>query len=95
MLCYLKFHFKQELREEEYQHTTSSFLFFLKKARPNKQKNPKKININYLIIVLIKIKLLLFLVFSQYELVCKYGIIFQISLCLDTELDFPIPGVNF
>ena len=36
--------------------------------------------INYLIIVLIKMRLLLFLVFSQYELACKHGIIFHISI---------------
>ena len=35
---------------------------------------------NYLIIVLIKMRLLLFLVFSQYELACKHGIIFHISI---------------
>ena len=38
MLFYLKFRFKQKLCEEEYQYITSSFLFFLKKARPEKQK---------------------------------------------------------
>ena len=39
-------------------------------------------------------------VFSQYELACKYGIIFQISIYiyiyiyLDAELNFVIPGVT-
>ena len=68
MLFYLKSHFK-----EEHQYATSSFPFFLKKARPKKQK--EIININYLITVLIKMQLLIFLVFSQYGLACKYGII--------------------
>ena len=38
MLCYLKFHFKQQLCGEEYQHTASLFLSFLKKAKLKKQK---------------------------------------------------------
>ena len=39
-------------------------------------KNKRKIgSINYLIIVLIKMRLLVLLVFSQYGLACKYGII--------------------
>ena len=36
-----------------------------------------KININYLIIMQIKIRLSIFLVFGQCGLACKYGIIFQ------------------
>ena len=36
--------------------------------------------INYLIIVLIKMRLLIFLLFSQYGLTCIYGIIFQILI---------------
>ena len=35
-------------------------------------------NVKYLMIVLIKMKLLTFLVFSQYELAFKYGISFPI-----------------
>ena len=38
MLCYLKFRFKQQICGEENHHTKRSFLFFLKKARPKKQK---------------------------------------------------------
>ena len=41
--------------------------FFLKKAKPKKQK--KNIYISYLITVL-----------SKYRLACKYGITFQISI---------------
>ena len=33
---------------------------------------------NYLIIALIKMRLLIFLAFSQYRLACKYGIILEI-----------------
>ena len=51
------------------------FSFLKKKTKPKKQKN-----IIYLIIVLIKMRLLIFLVFSQYRLACKYGNIFQISI---------------
>ena len=39
-------------------------------------------------------KLLIFLVFSQFRLACKYGIIFQISSLFDAELHFLIPGVT-
>ena len=42
--------------------------------------------------MLIKMRLLIFLVFSQYGLACKYEIIFQISVY--AELDFSIPGVT-
>ena len=56
----------------------SPFLFsFLKKQA---YKTKKIININYIIIVLMKIRLLMFLVFSQYGLACKYEIIIQISI---------------
>ena len=51
-------------------------LFFLK--WPKKPK--KKININYIIVELTKMKLLIFFGFSQYELAGKYGVIFYISL---------------
>ena len=47
------------------------FLFFLKKPRP---KNKKIMNINYLIRVLLKMRLLILLSFSQYGLACEYGI---------------------
>ena len=46
----------------------------------NKQQKKRIIKINYLIIALITIRLLILLVFSQYGLACKYGIIFQISI---------------
>ena len=73
MLCYLKFHFKQKLCGEEHRYIASLFLFlFLKKPglkNKNKKKNKKIIAMSYLIIVLIKMRLLIFLVFSQYGLV--------------------------
>ena len=74
MLCYLKFHFKQKLCGEEHRYIASLFLFlFLKKpGLKNKKKKKKKkkiIAMSYLIIVLIKMRLLIFLVFSQYGLV--------------------------
>ena len=39
MLCYLKFHFNQELSGEKHQHTTSQLLFFLKKSVLKNKKN--------------------------------------------------------
>ena len=45
----------------------------------NKQKK-RIIKINYLIIALIKMRLLILLILSQYGLACKYGIIFQVSI---------------
>ena len=51
--------------------------FFLKKRQVQKTKNN---NVYYLMIVLIKIRLLIFLVFSQYLLAWKYGNIFQIYI---------------
>ena len=48
-------------------------LFILKKDQAYKTK--KIINISYLIMVLIKVKLLIFLTLSQYGLACKYRII--------------------
>ena len=54
------------------------FFSFLKKTKPINQK--KIINITYLIMVLIKMRLLIFLVLSRYRLACKYRIISQISI---------------
>ena len=54
-------------------------LFFLEKDKAYKRKNI--INISYMIMGLIKIRLLIFLVLSQYGLACKYRIISQISIC--------------
>ena len=54
------------------------FFSLLKKTKPIKQK--KIINISYLIMVLIKMRLLIFLVLSRYGLACKYRIISQISI---------------
>ena len=54
------------------------FFYFLEKTRPKKQN--AIINISHLIIVLIKMRLLIFFVFSRYGLACKYGIIFQVSV---------------
>ena len=42
-------------------------LFFLRKAWPKKQKQKKIINIKYLMIVPIKMRLLIFLVFSNMD----------------------------
>ena len=74
----LEFYFKQKLCGEEHQYTTNSFLFFLKKDQAYKTK--KIINISYLIMVLIKMRLLILLVLSRYGLVFKYRIISQISI---------------
>ena len=74
----LEFYFKQCLCGEEHQYTTNSFLFFLKKDQAYKTK--KIINISYLIMVLIKMRLLIFLVLSRYGLACKYKKISQISI---------------
>ena len=54
------------------------FFFFLKKI----------IKINCLKIVLIKMRILVFLVFSHHGLTCKYGIIFQISICKAHRIAF-------
>ena len=77
ILCYLTFYLEQLLGGEEHQYTKSYFLFVLKKSQALKTKTI--ININYLTIVPIKIRLL-FLVFNQYGLDCKYGIISQLSI---------------
>ena len=66
--------FKQWLSGEEHEYTTNPFLFFLKKAKPIKQK--KIFNISYLIMVSQLICLLL----SRYRLACKYRIVSQISI---------------
>ena len=63
-------------------------IFFLKIARPKNEKII--INNIYLIIVRIKIRLLIFLGFSQNGLTSKYGIILNINVQLDAELDFLI-----
>ena len=55
------------------------FFSFLKKLILKKQTNKKIINISYLIMVLIKMRLLIFLVLKRYGLACKYGIIFQLG----------------
>ena len=57
------------------------FSFFLKKD----QVYNKTINISYLIMMLIKIRLLIFLVLSGYRLGCKYSIISQISIYYWTQ----------
>ena len=54
------------------------FFSFLKKANPIEQN--KIINISYLIMVLIKMRLLRLLVLSRYGLVFIYRIISQISI---------------
>ena len=55
------------------------FFSFLKKTKPIKQ-NKKLINISYLIMVLIKIRLIIFLVLSRYGLACRCRIISQILI---------------
>ena len=42
------------------------------------KKKKKILNMNYLIIVLMKMRLVM--IFSQYGLACKYGMIFQMSI---------------
>ena len=78
MLSYLKFRLKQKLGGQEDQYTTSSFFSVFKD--PGLKNKKKIIKINHLIIVLIKMILLIFLLFYQYGLACKYGIIFQILI---------------
>ena len=76
MLYYLKLHCKQELCGEDYEQPLFFSLF--KKLNLNNKK--KIINICYLIMVLIKKRLLGFLVLSLYGLNCKYGIVFEASI---------------
>ena len=54
-------------------------VFYFSKKRKQKKKK-KIINISYLIMALIKMRLLIFLVLSRYGLACIYGIIFQMSI---------------
>ena len=72
MLSYLKFRLKQKLGGQEDRYTTSSFFSVFKD--PDLKNKKKIIKINHLIIVLIKMILLIFLLFYQYRLACKYGI---------------------
>ena len=53
-------------------------LFFSLLKKPG-LKN-KKNHYHCMIIALVKMRLLIFLVFSQYGLACKYEIIFQVSI---------------
>ena len=53
------------------------FIFSLKKQT---QETKIIINISYLTMALIKMRLLIFLVLSQYGLPCKYGIIFKTTV---------------
>ena len=69
--------FLKDLFYFEHQKHVKLFKVILK-SQDLKSKNI--INTTYLIMVLLKMKLLIFLVFSQYALACKYGIIFQIPL---------------
>ena len=75
----LEFYFKQYLCGEEHEYTTSSYLFFLKKDQAYKTKK-KVINISYLIVALIKMRLLIFLVLSRYGLAFKCRTISKISI---------------
>ena len=70
--------FLKKICGEEHQYTKNPFLLFSKKTKPKKQR--EIINISYLIMVLIKIRLLIFLIFSQYGLASKFRIMFQISI---------------
>ena len=71
--------------------TTSSFLFFLKKPGSQTQ---KFININYFIIILIKMRLLIFFILSQNGLACKYGVISKYQYIIGRRIVFLIPGVT-
>ena len=64
-------------------------LFFSHLKKPDVKDN-KLININYLAIVRIKMRLTIFLVFSQYGLACKYEIIVQISIIIGCRITFSI-----
>ena len=55
-------------------------LFFSFLKNPGLKNKTKTFNVNYLIIALIKMKLLIFLVFSQYGLARKHRIILQVSI---------------
>ena len=72
----LEFYFKQSSVVKNM--NIQQALFILKKDQAYKTK--KIINISYLIMVLIKMRLLIFLVLSRYGLACKYRIISQISI---------------
>ena len=54
--------------------------FFPLLRKKHALKNKKIFNINNLIIALTKMRMLIFLAFSQYGLVSKYGTIFEISI---------------
>ena len=63
------------------------------------RRTPKKkiINVNYLIIALIKMRLLMFLLFSQYELAFTLYFIntfSNINIQLHPKLDFLIPCIK-
>ena len=53
------------------------FFSFLKKPS---LKNKNSINISYLTMLLIKMRLSIFVVLSRYGLACKYGIVFHINI---------------
>ena len=77
-MLYLSFILNNNYVEKNMNIQQALFFSFLKKTKPINQK--KIINITYLIMVLIKMRLLIFLVLSRYRLACKYRIISQISI---------------
>ena len=54
-------------------------LFFSFLEKPS-LKTKKIIDVSYLIMVLIKMRLIIFLTLSRYGLACKHGIIIQMSI---------------
>ena len=74
--------------------TIQQALFFSSLKKP-RLKDKKIINISYLVIMLIKIRLLIFLVLSRYGLSYKYGITSKYQyIWLDAKLHFLIPDMT-
>ena len=93
MLSYLTLFLNNKSVEKNINIQQVLFFSFLKK--PGLKKKKKKItNINYFIIVLIKMRLLIFLVFSSKGLACKYGIIFQNRYITGSRIAFFNTGCN-
>ena len=84
----LEFYFKQNSEEKNINIQQTLFFSFLKKTKPIKQK--KIINISYLMMVQIKMRLLIFLALTRYGLACKYRIISQISIFNTNKMNISI-----
>ena len=76
LLCYLCLVLNNNYVEKNINIRQALFFSLLKIAKAKEKIN----NISYIIIVLIKIRIFVFLVFIQYILPCKYRIVFQISI---------------